>query len=123
MQQNKSLFEILEEILSKDSRYELEAYNFLLLAFNYTISNIPEHRHVTGQELLRHIKQYALDQYGPMARIVLEHWGITSTEDFGHVVFNLVDAGLLGKNDKDSINDFKNGFSFSEAFDKPFATD
>ena len=123
MQQNKSLFDILDGIIQKDSRYEIEAYNFLLLAFNYTLSNIPEHRHVTGQELLEYIKQYALDQYGPMARTLLEHWGIASTEDFGNIVFNLVDAGLLGKNDTDSINDFKNVFSFSEAFDKPFQTD
>jgi len=123
MQQNRSLFEILEAIIKKDSRYEIEAYNFLLLAFNYTVSNIPEHRHVTGQELLDHIKQYALDQYGPMAKIVLEHWGVLSTEDFGHIVFNLVDAGLLGKNENDSINDFKNVFSFAEAFDEPFKTD
>ncbi|MCD6460995.1 hypothetical protein J7L67_10070, partial [bacterium] len=120
MQQNKSLFEIFDEIIAKDSRYEIEAYNFLLLAFNYTVSKTTQYRHVTGQELLQSIKEYALDQYGPMTRIVLQHWGITTTEDLGHIVFNLVDAGLIGKNDDDSINDFINVFDFSEVFDNPF---
>ena len=120
MEQKKSLFEILEEIVSKDPRYEVEAYNFILLAFNFTMNRISEHRHMTGRELLGGVKEYALDQYGPMTRTVLEHWGITCTEDFGEIVFNLVDNGLLGKSETDSRDDFKNVFDFATAFDSPF---
>lgn len=122
MEQKKSLFDILEEIVKSDARYEVEAYNFVLLAFNFSMSKFDEHRHITGKELLDGIKEYALDQYGPMARTVLEHWGITKTEDFGIIVFNLVDNGLLGKSETDSIDDFKDVFDFSIAFDNPFRT-
>ncbi len=120
MEQKKSLFEILEEIVNNDPRYEVEAYNFVLLAFNYVMNQLNEQRHMTGRELLGGVKEYALDQYGPMARTVLEHWGITRTEDFGEIVFNLVDNGLLGKSETDSKDDFKNVFDFAKAFDSPF---
>jgi len=120
MEQKKSLFEILEEIVKRDSRYEIEGYNFVLLAFNYTSAKLKSPGHISGKDLLEGIREYALQQYGPMARILLEHWGIKQSSDFGEIVFNLVDSGLLGKSENDNIDDFKNGFDFVEAFDKPF---
>ncbi len=120
MEQKKSLFEILDEIVKHDNRYEMEGYNFVLLAFNYTSNKLKLSGHISGKELLGGIKDYALEQYGPMARIVLEHWGITKSSDFGDIVFNLVEFGLLGKSENDSKDDFKGGLDFEEAFDKPF---
>ena len=73
--------------------------------------------HVTGQELLEGIRVYGLDQFGPLARQVFEHWGIQSTEDFGHIVFLLVEVKLLGKTEEDSIADFREVYDFAEAFD------
>ena len=106
----------LDEIIKKDSRYKQEAYRFVMAALNYTVSKLGRTRHISGEKLLGGIKEYAREQFGPMARTVLEHWGVTSTEDFGHIVFNMVDAGILGKTDSDSIDDFKNGYDFKEVF-------
>jgi uncharacterized repeat protein (TIGR04138 family) len=77
-------------------------------------------RHVSGQELLAGIREFALAEFGPMAKTVLNSWGITRTEDFGEIVFNMVEIGLLGRTDKDSREDFANGYDFEEAFRKPF---
>ena len=70
--------------------------------------------------MLLGVREYALSQFGPMARRVLMEWGITSCEHIGEMVFLLVDAGLLGKTEEDRIEDFKKGYDFKEAFDSPF---
>jgi len=80
-------------------------------------------RHVSGQELLDGIRKYALQEYGPLSRTVLAQWGITTTDDFGQMVFNLVQKGILGKTEQDKIEDFKNGYDFNVAFRKPFLPD
>ena len=80
----------------------------------------PGHRHVTGQELLTGLRHFALDQFGPMAKTVLDYWGIRRCEDFGELVFNMVDKGILGKTAEDSRADFRNGFDFDEAFVHPY---
>jgi len=77
-------------------------------------------RHVTGKELLEGIREYALKQFGPLAMFVLNEWGIHRTEDFGEIVFNMVDAGLLLKTKDDKKEDFANGYDFEEVFKKPF---
>jgi uncharacterized repeat protein (TIGR04138 family) len=111
------IFELLK-ILERDKRYYPEAYSFIMASLNYTMKKLKRKGHITGQELSDGIKDYALEQFGPMARLVLEHWGITKTDDFGEIVFNLVNAGLLGKTDQDSKTDFNNRYDFKEAFDK-----
>jgi uncharacterized repeat protein (TIGR04138 family) len=78
-------------------------------------------RHVTGQQLLEGIRLYALQQFGPMALTVLEEWGVRRCEDFGEIVFNMVENRLLGKTESDSRDDFKGGYDFHEAFRQPFA--
>ena len=120
-----SFEEALEMIRAKDSRYASEAYIFVREALDHTQKHIAKHskgalRHVTGQELLQGIREYALSQFGPMAMFVLEEWGIRTCEDFGEIVFNMVDIGLLAKTEKDSRADFSNGYEFTEAFRKPF---
>jgi len=112
-------------ILAKDPRYQRDAYLFVKDALDHTQKlvikeNKGEVRHVTGQELLAGIREYALTQFGPMTKMVFEEWGIHRCEDFGEIVFNMVEIGLLGKTEQDSRADFANGYNFDEAFRKPF---
>src|SRR2546429_1947139 len=78
-------------------------------------------RHVTGPELLDGVRRYALKEFGPMVITVFDNWGVRSCEDIGNIVFNLIGAGVFGKTEEDSIEDFKNVYDFKEAFVKPFA--
>jgi uncharacterized repeat protein (TIGR04138 family) len=117
--------ESLKQIIAEDTRYPKEAYVFLRLALNFTIKTMQKPstgpaRHITGQELLEGIRRYTLQEFGPISRTVLSEWGITRTEDFGNIVFNLVRHGLLGKTDQDKIEDFSNSYLFQEAFTNPF---
>ncbi|MBM3840314.1 MAG: hypothetical protein FJ398_20595 [Verrucomicrobia bacterium] len=117
--------EILETILAKDPRYRREAYLFLREGLDYAQKQIckankNEIRHITGQELLGGLRDYGLSQFGPMTATVLNEWGIRRCEDFGEIVFNMVEHGLLSKTEKDSREDFKGGYDFDDAFRKPF---
>lgn len=117
--------EAIEEILANDPRFSREVYLFVREALDFTQKlvvkdNRGQLRHVSGQELLNGIRQYALQQFGPMAATVLEEWGVKNCRDFGEIVFNMVEGNLLAKTDKDSRNDFQNGYDFTEAFRKPF---
>jgi len=115
----------LDLILAKDARYQRDAYHFVKDALDHTQKlvlrqNREQMRHVSGQELLNGVRDYALTQFGPMTKMVFEEWGIKRCEDFGEIVFNMVEIGLLGKTEKDSREDFANGYSFDDAFRKPF---
>ena len=117
--------EVVEQILNQDARYHRDAYMFLREALDFTQKLISKEnrgatRHVPGQELLDGLRQYALHEFGPMAKTVLEEWGVTQCRDFGNIVFNMVEIGLLAKTDKDSHDDFQNGYDFTAAFCKPF---
>ncbi len=117
--------EAVEKIRERDSRYQLEAYVFVREALDYTQqkaskTNQDRVRHVTGQELLAGIREHAIEQFGPMSRLLLQEWGIRGCEDFGEIVFNMVEGGLLAKTDRDSRQDFQGGYDFEEAFRQPF---
>jgi len=112
--------DLLEPILKRDPRYAAEAYFFVREALDHVVRQLEAPRHVSGQELLDGIRKYALSEFGPVAKRVLSEWGVNECIDFGHIVFNLVNEGLLGKTDEDSIDDFANGYDFAEAFLKPF---
>ena len=112
--------DLLEPILKRDPRYKENAYYFVRDALDHTVRQFEKPRHISGQELLEGIRKYALSEYGPVAKRVLSEWGISECTDFGNIVFNLVNEGLLGKTDEDSIEDFMNGYDFAEAFDQPF---
>ena len=122
--QQTNFEDVLKPILEKDSRYDRDAYLFLKDALEHTQKVIGRKRrevgHITGQELLEGIREYALESFGPMTLSVFEEWGIRSCEDFGNMVFLLVEQNLLRKTEQDSPEDFKNGYSFEEAFRKPF---
>jgi uncharacterized repeat protein (TIGR04138 family) len=106
----------LQTIVEHNSRYKLEAYTFILAALNYTVAKLDKPRHLTGQELCEGTREYALDQYGPLAPLVFEHWGITKTRDFGEIVFILVETGLMSKTPDDSLADFDGVYDFRGAF-------
>jgi len=118
--------EALESIVNNDARYHRDAYVFLRDALDYTTKQQKKVRgttvrHVAGPELLEGVRQYALKEFGPMVITVFESWGIQCCEDIGHMVFNLIDAGVFGKTEEDSMEDFKAVYDFKEAFVKPFA--
>ena len=73
-------------------------------------------RHISGADLCLGLRDYAVGQYGLMARSVLRHWHINTCEDFGHIVFAMVEAGLMFKTEEDSIKDFQGVYDFSNAF-------
>ncbi len=112
--------ETILEIVRKDGRYSAQAYYFIFDALDYTIQHLRKVRHVTGTELLEGIRHYATEHFGFLAKTVLEEWGLTRTNDFGDIVFNLVEAGLLSRTEKDTRQDFDNIFDFEEAFEHEF---
>lgn len=117
--------EALDAITAQDPRFDREAYAFVRDALDFTIksrkkSKDEPNRHVNGPELLDGVRQFALRQFGPMAITVLDYWGVKNCDDIGAIVFNLIHAGIFGKTESDSIEDFRGGFDFHEAFVEPF---
>jgi uncharacterized repeat protein (TIGR04138 family) len=117
---------VWEKLTTNDPRYHRDAYHFVREALSFTQdiikkrNNNDESRHITGQELLGGIREFALKQFGPMTRMVFDEWGIRSCEDFGEIVFNMVEHKVLSKEESDTREDFKGGYDFREAFEKPF---
>jgi len=128
--QEANFDEVLEKLLENDHRYHRDAYYFLREALDFTQKTVSKEaragtrtvpgQHVTAQELLDGIRQFALVQFGPMAITVLEEWGVTNCRDFGELVFNMIEAGLLAKTEQDAREDFQAGYDFVDAFRKPF---
>jgi uncharacterized repeat protein (TIGR04138 family) len=106
MDQNLEKTVKIDEILERDTRYRVEAYQFVLEALGYTLRRSGREGHVTAAELMQGIRDYALDQFGSLAKTVLNHWGITHSSQFGDLVFNLIDAELLGRRAEDRREDF-----------------
>ena len=125
MMYKQSYDEVLEEIISVDPRYHRDAYHFVREGLDYTQQSISKQekgavRHISGQELLGGMRAHALEQYGPMTLLVLDEWGVKRCEDFGEIVFNMVEHNLLAKTAEDSREDFKGAYDFKDAFRKPF---
>jgi uncharacterized repeat protein (TIGR04138 family) len=119
------LIEGLRQLVRDDPRFELDAYLFLreTLDLAARLFNKPSEgpaRHVSGQELLEAVRQHALQEYGPLALRVLNSWGVRRTEDFGEIVFNMVERGILGKTEEDKKEDFRGCYEFADAFEKPY---
>lgn len=120
-----SFAEAVAQILEEDPRFAPESYQFVREALDFTTIMLSKPakgpaRHISGAELLEGIRKYALQEYGPVAMMVLNSWGVHQCEDFGHIVFNLVNKGVLRKTDEDSLHDFNGGYDFEVAFRKPF---
>ena len=115
----------IADLVAVDDRYHRDAYLFLRDALEHSQRILKREvgnktRHITGQELLEGIREFALKEYGPMALTVLSEWGIHRAEDFGEIVFNMVEHGILSKTDTDSRKDFQGGYDFEKAFRAPF---
>lgn len=123
---SRNFQEVIQLIADNDSRYAPGAYFFIRDALVKTQADLRRReklstlRHISGEELCHGIRRFALEQYGPMALTLLEQWGLRKTQDFGNVVFNLIEFGIFGKTQEDCIEDFHEVFDFDEAFRKPF---
>jgi uncharacterized repeat protein (TIGR04138 family) len=120
VRRSKDLETLFRNVLVQNSRYDFEAYSFVLEALSFTLQRLKIPRHLNASELLEGIRQFAIKSFGPMSKTVFEAWGIKSCADFGEVVFDLIRMGLITKRDSDSKADFKEGYDFQEAFEKPF---
>ena len=109
---------ILREIFQKqkDTRYKLDAYLFVINGLEFYITLLGEKRHVTGQELSKGLLLYAHKQFGALALSVLKNWGISSSGDFGTIVYNLINIKVLSKQPEDSIEDFVDAVDFADFF-------
>jgi uncharacterized repeat protein (TIGR04138 family) len=117
--------EALDQIVAEDARFDKEAYLFLRDALDFTIKSRKKQksdlsRHVTGPELLEGVRQYAIQEFGPMVPTVFDTWRVKECSDVGHMVFNLIRAGIFGKTETDTIDDFKGCYDFHDAFVKPY---
>ncbi len=104
----------------EDLRFPGEAYRFLLDALERTRIRYQREGHVSGQELLEGIREHAGDLYGPTAAMVFESWGVRDGSDFGFMVFELVDRGVLARREEDAPTDFEGVFSYRELFEDSY---
>jgi uncharacterized repeat protein (TIGR04138 family) len=132
----------ISRLLQKDRRYKFDAYVFVFEALNYAhevlklgsnqpadegVQAVPTERaekrperHLSGQELCEAIRRYALEQYGYLAKNVLNSWGVHNTGDFGNIVFNLIEIKQMKKTSKDRREDFDDVFDFDEGLVREF---
>ena len=112
--------DVVGRICRRQPKYGEKAFYFVLDALHSRIRDLQTPRHVTGEELAESARLLALDRFGPLARTVLEHWGILSTGDIGEIVFLLIDHGVLTKEESDSREDFDGLYSFEQAFEAEY---
>jgi uncharacterized repeat protein (TIGR04138 family) len=112
--------DILAKIRAAESHYDEAAYLFVLESIEYLQLRLPVRRHVSGAELAQACRAHALEQYGLLARQVLEYWGVRRSEDIGRIVFTLVEIGVLVTQPSDREQDFRSVFDFDEAFDASY---
>lgn len=115
---------IWDKLRSCAGAYSLEAFAFVQEGLRFTVEEASqreqleanEGQHVSGQELCLGLREFAVREYGMLAKTVLQSWGVQRTEDFGRIVFALVETGILRKSDDDTLADFTGVFDFDEAF-------
>ncbi len=116
--------EAVAVLTDADPRYHAEAYFFLRDGLDHAVKlrkrKMGESGHVSGQQMCEGLRQLAVKAFGPMVPTVFEYWGIRKTDDFGEMVWNLIELGVFGRTEKDSREDFKNVYSFREAFVEPY---
>ncbi len=112
--------DIMDQIRLRERRFDERAYMFVLAALEYCQLHLDERRHITGPELAYACRDLAIQRFGVTARLVLDHWGVKSTDDIGDIVFTLVDLGLLVSQPQDSREHFANVFSFEQALERDY---
>ena len=126
--QDPDFAEIVSLICKEDPRFDRKAYDFIRLGLDHTVKELKKKegaratrsRHVSGPELLDGLRIYALEQFGPLAKTVLDSWGVRRCSDFGDIVFNLIEYNVFSKTENDRREDFADLYTFDEAFVKPF---
>jgi uncharacterized repeat protein (TIGR04138 family) len=111
---------IMDRIRVRERRFDERAYLFVLTALEQVQAQLSERRHISGRELALACRDLALERFGVMARIVLEHWGVRSSADIGDIVFTLVELELLISQPGDSREDFVDVFDFDQAFEREY---
>lgn len=112
-------------ILKRDRRFDPHAYFFLKDALDFTLKRIAESnggqaRHVSGPELLEGYRDFALEQFGPMASTLMNEWSVRKCQDVGDMVFQLIEEQVFGKQDSDKQEDFSEVFDFEASLITPF---
>ena len=110
----------IQQLVRVNPRYPREAYEFISEALAYTARHFRRDGHVSGQELCHGCRMLAQERFGYLARTVLESWNVKRSDDFGHLVYAMLEAGLLRKTEQDSLEDFCGVFDFHQAFDVDF---
>ena len=108
--------DLVEEICNQDARYKPDAYEFVLQGLTFTQKKFKKTTHVSGSQLAHGLRDFAINQYGALAYRVLTYWGINQTEDFGNIVFSMIEKKLLSKAQEDRLADFALVYDFKEAF-------
>jgi uncharacterized repeat protein (TIGR04138 family) len=108
---------LMDQIRLRESRFHESAFLFVLASLEFLQSRLPERRHVDGRELAHAVRELALERFGVLSRLVLDHWGVRSTAHVGDIVFALVESGLLMSQPGDSRLDFEDVFDFDDAFE------
>lgn len=108
--------DVMSRIRARGGQYHERAYLFLLATIEFLQTRLEVRRHVTGSELAWACRDFAQQQFGLLAPVVLGHWGISRTEDLGRIVYTLVEVGLLVTQPGDSESDFEGVFQFAEVF-------
>lgn len=112
--------EKFSRLLKKHKEYNREVYNFIYEALDYTLRSIvktnAKNQHVSAEELSEGFRLHAINQFGCLAKTVLNEWGIRTTEDIGNIVFHLVEYDLMGKQDNEKRKNFRNLYDFNKAF-------
>ncbi len=111
---------IMDQIKLREPRFDERAYLFVLAALEHCQATLTERRHITGPELAHACREVALQRFGVMARLVLEHWGVRETIDIGDIVFTLVGTGLLISQAQDTREDFLGIYDFATAFEQNY---
>ena len=116
-----------DEIVDEVGVYSADAYRFVQEGLSFAVQKVhgdgadPETgRHISGQQLCDGLREYAIARWGLLAGTVLGRWGLTSTMDFGRIVFVLIENGMLQKTDHDRIDDFRNVYDFRTAFETKY---
>jgi len=109
-----------EQIRLREPRFHEHAYLFVLAALEFEQARLTARRHVNGRELAAAVRDLALEKFGVMARLVLDHWGVRATADVGDIVFAMVDLGLLMSQPNDSRLDFVDVYEFDEVFEQAY---
>jgi uncharacterized repeat protein (TIGR04138 family) len=121
--------EAIRQLCHKDKRYTPQAYQLVRMSLDVAQKNvhgeikknkIQVNRHVTGPQLIEGFRQHVIETYGPMSFTILHNWGIKKSVDVGNIVFNIIETGMFGRSDDDTLEDFENVIDFKEAFMKPF---